>query len=50
MFTLDVTTLSLFTLGGGRCKTFWGVEQGLGETLLEMYRIDTICLTFTIIA
>jgi len=24
MFTLDVTTLSLFTLGGGRCKTFWG--------------------------
>jgi len=24
MFALDVTTLSLFTLGGGRCKTFWG--------------------------
>ena len=35
-------TLSLFTLGGGRCKTILGVEQGLGETLFEMYHFDTV--------
>lgn len=41
MSTHDVITLSPFTLGGGRCKTILGVEQGLGETLFEMYHFDT---------
>lgn len=36
------STLSLFTLGGGRCKTILGVEQGLGETLFGMYHFDTV--------
>lgn len=40
--THDVITLSPFTLGGGRCKTILGVEQGLGETLFEMYHFDTV--------
>lgn len=34
--------LSLFTLGGGRCKTILGVEQGLGETLFLNVPFDTV--------